>query len=220
MKITGPEQWIEFVEKHAPKGWQDRLHFDVVLVENFGFDREVSDKLKSTTIQVQEKDSMVDVSLEHHSLRWLTKAFKGYGPVGCLTDLVNLVYAMLNLPQPAEAEEQAAIAAIEQMKDKLAKGDFKGMWIPTHLVHDAESDDSLSWLLLEHVHQLQKTQLQVLIQLPADEKIDDFVNYMKTDHPVTKLRPTRLQVFRDKDSSNQKAVESTWKAIQKIIEKK
>ena len=26
------------------------------------------------------------------------------------------------------------------------------LWIPTHMIHDAEVDDQLAWLLLQHVH--------------------------------------------------------------------
>jgi len=204
MKINGPDKFQEFVLQHVKEGWEEHLHFESVLPENFGFDREVSETLRTRTIKVQEKEGEVDVALEHHSLRWLTKAFKGYGPVGCLTDVVNLVYAMLNLEQPAEASEQAAIDAFYKFQDLLNAGQFDNMWIPSHLVHDAESDDSLCWLLLEHIHRLRRTELKVLIQLPADEKVDDVAAYLR-DHTGD-----RVQVFRDKDSSHGKAVNGTW----------
>lgn len=205
-KIGGPVQWEEFVGRHVAPGWQDKLHFETVLPENFGFDKSVSEKLRLTTIKVMEKDKETEVTFEHHALRWLTKAFKGYGPVGCLTDLVNLVYAMLQMSQPAEASEQAAIDAVLIFQEHLAKKEFDKLWIPTHLVHDGESDDSLTWLMLEHIHRLMETPqpLQVLIQLPAEEKLDKIAEYLR-DHPAKDV-----QVFRDKDSSNGKAVSQTW----------
>lgn len=148
------------------------------------------------------------MSLEHHALRWLTKAFKGYGPVGCLTDVVNLMYGMLNMEQPKEASEDAAIETVRKFQDKLNRRDFNDMWIPTHLAHDAESDDSLVWLILEHIHRLKGTELQVLIQLPSDEKVADCVEFLRVHGPT-------VQVFTDKDSSNGKAVNGTWIGLAK-----
>jgi hypothetical protein len=200
----GPRDFQDFVARHVPEGWEDHLHFDSVLVANFGFDKEVSETLRTMTITVTEKDKQNDVTLEQHALRWLTKAFKGYGPVGCLTDVVNLVYAMLEKPQPEEACEQDAIDAINEFQDKLmVKQSFDNVWIPTHLSHDAESDDSLSWLLLEYIHRLHGSQLEVLIQLPLEEKVDSVRKFLLT-------HPCGVQTFRDKDSSNGKAVTATW----------
>merc|ERR1712136_713713 len=44
------------------------------------------------------KDGKVETSiLEQFSLRWLGKALTGFKPKGCLTDLVNLIFAMENI---------------------------------------------------------------------------------------------------------------------------
>jgi len=203
LKITNPDLWEAFVAKHVSWGWQDRLHFDHVLTGNFGFGEDMATALREKTVKIMEKDKEMEVTLEHHALRWLAKAFKGYGPVGCLTDVVNLVYAIFKMEQPSEAREDAAVEAVQKLQEKMDKGDFSELWIPTHLVHDAESDDSLSWLLLEYIHSKMGSQLQVLIQLPQDEKIDPISAYL-TSHS------SNVQVFRDKDSSNGKAVASTW----------
>lgn len=213
-RIQGPDQFQQFVERHVPPGWEDKLHFDHVLTGNFGFEQSVSDKLRKMTIMVADTDkdapahSTYEVTLEHHALRWLTKAFRGYGPVGCLTDVVNLVYAMFGLAQPAVASEQAAIVAVEKLQDRLQRRDFTGLWIPTHLVHDAESDDALSWLLLEHIHREMGTSLQVLIQLPHEDKFDEIAAFLQS-------HPANVEVFRDKDSSNGKAVGNTWRQMLK-----
>jgi len=203
-KISGPAEFKTFVEQFVEPGWEDHLHFDTVLVKNFGISQPVSEKLRKTTIKVVEKDVESEVSLEHHALRWLTKAFKGYGPVGCLTDLVNLVYALLNMQQPGEASEEAAMAAVSRFQEILDARKFSELWLPTHLAHDAESDDALTWLLLEYLHQEQGTELEVLIQLPADEKVNDVAEFLKNH------KAKHVQVFRDADSSNAKAVGSTW----------
>lgn len=202
--ISGPAEFQTFVEQYVAPGWEDHLHFDSVLIKNFGFSQSASEKLRNTKIKVIDKDVESEVSLEHHALRWLTKAFKGYGPVGCLTDVVNLVYAMLSMPQPAEASEEAAMDAVSKFQEKLDQRKFDDLWIPTHLAHDAESDDSLTWLLLEHLHKLQGTRLEVLIQLPAEEKLNDVCDLLKS------YKDKFVQVFRDQDSSNGKAVGGTW----------
>merc|ERR1719265_1966094 len=117
-KISGPAEFEDFVHKHVSPGWEDRLHFDHVL-GMFGFTKAVSDKIRAMKIKVQEKDGEIDVTLEHHALRWLTKAFRGYGPVGCLTDMVNLVYAVLKMEQPKEASEEAVMGAIKRLQEKM-----------------------------------------------------------------------------------------------------
>jgi len=151
------------------------------------------------TIKVQGDD----VTLEHHSLRWLTKAFRGFGPVGCLTDLVNLVYAVLEMEQPKEASEEAVMDAVDRLGDKMKRKDMTELWVPTHLVHDGEADDALAWLLIERLHEIQKTHLEVLIQMPQEAALDDISHFLNTHGP-------HVQVFRDEESSNGKAVISTW----------
>lgn len=202
-KISGPVEFQTFVEQYVNAGWEDHLHFDSVLVKNFGLSQAVSDKLRLTTIKVMDKDVESDVSLEHHALRWLTKAFKGYGPVGCLTDLVNLVYCMLHMTQPAEASEADAMAAVSKFQEMLDQQRLNELWLPTHLAHDAETDDCLCWLLLTRLHQMQGTELEVLIQLPAEEKCHDIADCLR-EHKGN------IQIFRDEDSSNGKAVGATW----------
>jgi len=201
-KISGPKEFEDFVHKHVAPGWEDQLHFDHVLAM-FGFTKAASDKIRGMTIKVQEKDQEIDVTLEHHALRWLTKAFRGYGPVGCLTDMVNLVYAVLKMEQPKEASEEAVMDAVNRLQDKMKRNDLTDLWIPTHLVHDAETDDALTWLLLQRLHELQKTRLEVLIQMPPEEAQDELAQWLKN-------HGTKIQVFRDKDSSNGKAVSNTW----------
>lgn len=211
-KISGPKEFEEFVHKHVAPGWEDKLHFDHVL-GMFGFTKEVSDKIRGMTIKVQEKDQEVDVTLEHHALRWLTKAFRGYGPVGCLTDFVNLVYAVQKMEQPKEASEEAVMVAVKKLQGKMNSNDLSDLWIPTHLVHDAESDDALSWLLLLRLHELQKTRfLEVLIQTPLDATADETAQLLKN-------HGTNVQVFRDKDSSNAKAVINAWSKIVELKKK-
>jgi hypothetical protein len=209
--LTGSADWKQFIDKHVNAGWEDHLHFDSLLTMIFGFDEGIALQLRQHQITVTEKDKETSVSLEHHALRWLSKAFKGYGPVGCLTDVVNLVYAIMNLQPPLEANEQAVISVVANFQDHLRRKDLAGLWIPTHMVHDAESDDALSWLLLEHLNRLQGKKLEVLIQLPDDTNQDGISAFLES-----RADSERVQVFRDSESNNGKAVSSTWNHFLKV----
>merc|ERR550537_1389576 len=92
---------------------------------------------------------------EQFGLRWLAKALTGFKPDGCLTDVVNLIYAMMGDPPEKDQTEQDVMRTLEDFKKRLAsngRSGFQDLWIPDKLVHDAESDDMLVWLLLRHVH--------------------------------------------------------------------
>ena len=73
------------------------------------------------------------------------------------------------------------------------------MWIPTHLAHDCESDDTLAWLLAQRANRLlkRKTPVRVLVQLATDDRLD----------VVAKLMSAKgATVVRDPDSRNAEAV--------------
>ena len=57
---------------------------------------------------------------------------------GSPTDVANLVFAMRGEPPAGELSEREVVEAIDEVSDKIARGDFSGLWVPTHLVHDAE----------------------------------------------------------------------------------
>lgn len=205
--IRGVDQFNQMVDKHVLAGWQDNLSFDTLLVKTFGFSKAVSDKLRLMSITIKEDDKEKQVTLEQHSLRWLSKAFQAYGPVGCLADLVNMIYAMMNMTQPSTASENATVKVLKDFQRLIQLKDFSSLWIPTHLFMDGESDDALSWLLLEYIHQCKGTQLQVLVQLPDDKKFDEIANFFSGSK---RSRYTQIKVFRDKDSANGKAVYKVW----------
>ena len=94
---------------------------------------------------------------------------------GCLTDVVNLLFAMANNQAPdnqAKLEstemklpEEEVLKLIEETKRKIHANELAGLWIPTHVVHDCEVDDRLCWLLLEYLHRKLGTELTVLCQV-------------------------------------------------------
>ena len=184
-----------------------------VIHDIFGFSDATAAALRASEVAKRDKASgeVTTVSLEHAALRWVSKALGGFGPAGCFTDLVNLVFAMMNRPPcgdlvsmpsriasataapliPSETEILLVLAAFQQ---RLAAGrsdwlhgsggalrvKSQPLWVPTHLVMDCESDDTLCWALLTHMHACLKESnddsdggvrdgLQVIAQLPSSE---------------------------------------------------
>ena len=196
------DDWRAFVDRHVanPGEWETNLHFDHVLTACFGFEAQTAAALRAT--EHEEKDAKtgkVEVSkLEHYSVRWLSKGLGAYGPVGCLGDAVNLVLAMQNEAQPEDVSERVLVAALKRMKAALDNpAQLDGLWLPTHLQHDCELDDTLSWLLLERVRQLRGGELKVLVQLPPDTRLDVAAAHFASKGGL---------VFRDDDSRNAEAV--------------
>lgn len=188
--------WEGFVGRHvvAP-GWQSKLHFDHLL-GNFGFEKQVAETLRNTNFTNAKGE--VD-TFEQHALRWLGKAMAAYGPRGCLVDVVNLVFAMTGDTWEGLSDTEIA-QKIEAFGARVvAARDTSGMWVPTHLFHDGETDDCLTWAVLEHVWNGQEH--SVLIQLPEDADFDPLAE--------TWASLPGCQVWRDPDSANMQALRDT-----------
>merc|ERR1712136_611923 len=105
----------------------------------------------------EEKDGKVETNnLEQFSLRWLGKALIGFKPKGCLTDLVNLIFAMESIEPNKDMPEREIVETIKLFAEKI-KGPFhrktalQNLWIPDMLMYDAENDDMLCWVLLDFI---------------------------------------------------------------------
>ena len=231
-EINGPDEWKRFVEQHVAAGWESRLHFDHVL-QNFGFDDDVAKKLRGTkhTETDGKTGEVTSHDLETFSFRWLGKAFSGYNVKGCLTDVVNLVFAMAELgddgKDPKGLAESEIADKITEVVTKVNRSDLSGLWVPTHIVHDSESDDLLCWLLLEQIHKTLGSDLQVLVQFPPVRRAAARTSPLAPrPSQLTAAAPTHAQsnaadlheyvqkmsarknvtYFHDRDSKNERAV--------------
>ena len=162
-QINSPADWQSFVDRFVvcPGQWMSKLHFDHLLTGCFGFDPALAARLQTQTITVTWDGKDESVTLQHWSLRWLSKALCAYGPKGCLGDVVNLALAMLFPVAPSGISETEICVVLSKVKDLLHTPtallkaiDAGAVWIPTHLQHDAERDDTLCWLLLERMSQV------------------------------------------------------------------
>jgi hypothetical protein len=194
--MTDLSVWSTFVHRYAKNGWERKLHFDHLL-DNFGFDTEASDAIR------MQKHILPDgaaVSMDGHALRWLSKAFAAYGVEGCLTDVVNLIFAMMDIV-PKGLDEGAIASYVDQFRDKyMLTKDFSTLWVPSYFVMDAESDDSLAWMILEYVHEVRGTKLKTFVQLPADEYFDEAAAKLES------LPVGGVYVYRDPAAQNGNAV--------------
>merc|ERR1740121_1701322 len=134
-----------------------------------------------------------NVPFEQHALRWLSKAFAAYGPPGPVTDIVNLVFAMMPAPT-VQIDERSIAGIVEKFGQKLASKEFQDLWIPTHFAMDCETDDSLCWLILEYIHRARGSKLNLMVQLPTDPVMDG----LATDFTKAGIG----NILRDPDSTN------------------
>jgi len=193
-EITDANLWSTFVNRYASNGWAQKLHFDHLL-DNFGFDKEASDVLRKKEHTTADGET---VTLEHHAFRWLSKAFVAYRVEGCMTDVVNLIFAMMGII-PKDLDEGKVAAYIDQFRESyLVKKDFSKLWVPSYFVMDAEIDDTLTWVILEYVHAARGTKLKTFIQLPTDESLNEAAAKFE--------KLSDVHVFRDPEAKNQKAV--------------
>lgn len=198
--------WRSFVDLHCPAGWEANLHFDHVLTFCFGFDSATASALRTHKHTTQDpKTGEVKVeTLETYAVRWLSKGMGAYGPVGSLGDVVNLTIAMLNKGVPVDQSEDAIVGALKRMKALIGEAAagkpaaLAAVWRPTHLQHDAESDDTLSWVLSERVRRvLRAPKLRVIAQIGVDPRLDCVASHLQSKGNI---------VFRDGDSRNVVAV--------------
>lgn len=192
------QDWENFVTQHVNPGWEGRLHFDHLL-GNFGFDRQTADKLRK--MELEDKDGKM-VSYEQHAFRWLGKSLSAFGPTGCMTDVVNMIYAMMQATPTASREEGDIKKQISDFKEKLRNCDFSGLWLPSHYVMDAETDDIFCWVLLDYIHSCRGSRFKMLVQLPTDKLFDGVAEKFGALELCT--------VFRDPEAKNSEAIKHAF----------
>jgi hypothetical protein len=221
MKLTNDDMpniptFYAFVDNHVIESrkngqWMQYQHFDTVL-SNFGVDENFesaftdldviySEKTGSFEIQDGPDEANADIKkMRFDGIRWLAKIMGfGYGLDGCVTDVGNCVTAMQIDFDPSNGiNEEDSFKHLSDLTDrfrKVEKGitDFSDLWIPTHLIMDAELDDDLTWILLKAIAWQQETTLHTYVQLPTNSSLDCAADW---------YRARGCHVFRDPDSGN------------------
>lgn len=133
----------------------------------------------------------------------------GLGQADCTTDVANLVLAMRGAPPAGEISESDVVHAIEEVRGKIGRQDFSRLWLPTHMVHDCETDDLLAWLLLTSIHRAIGSTLKTLVQLPPLEDDDDIGRIARK---LNRAMPVDCdcQVFFDPSARNHDAIKTAF----------
>jgi hypothetical protein len=175
-KVTTVSSWEQWIKHHVPDNYQDNLGFDRLL-SIFGVADATAARVRSHEITLQNDGKEETDTLEQFSMRWLSKALVGFKPKGCLTDLVNLIFAMEHKKPEKDMSEREIVQVIEDFRGKIRSKRVEKLWIPDILMHDAENDDMLCWVLLEFIRDtLQLGKLEVHIQLPESNKFQPLVD--------------------------------------------
>ncbi len=150
-------------------------------------------------------ESLFDKKEMEKVLRWPVKALSLFGPCGCSADIVNMIVAMTKVCGKDD-KETIILAATEFVKCYRDNANFP--WIPTKLICDAEFDDNICYQILEKIHKIRGTKLNVIVQLPPsviimkyNEKI--FIDYLTFEYG--------WNVIVDSDSSNSEKIIKHWK---------
>merc|ERR1719382_206792 len=108
---------------------------------------------------------------------------------------------MMSVPT-GQIDEGGIAEMVEKFRQKIASKDFEDLWIPTHFAMDAETDDSLCWLILEYIHRARGSKLNLMVQLPTDPVVDG----LATDFTKAGIG----NILRDPDSANTDAIKKYW----------
>lgn len=195
-------EWNALLEKCGiASGWESKLHVDHVL-QLFGISDEQSKLILSTTAD------KYGTTFKDYAVTWISKALCGYKPKGCLTDVANLIVAMMTGSDQKKAPPTThddVIALLTKFKALLEDDDVgpKTLWIPDVMLMDLETDDiACVALVIGVLRRLEKKYsgfpqgLDVHVQLPVKIQLSicAFVDYMG------------WQVVRDPDTRNAEAV--------------
>lgn len=144
----------------------------------------------------------------NYSLRWLAKGFETFGIQGSLSDVVNLVCAMLGMRMPAGGEDIPVGEVVRQMcqfENIVRQRQFHLLpWVPSHMIHDAELDDILALILVMFVNaEMRQMKPFVLAQMPEDASLGRLTQAFES-----KMQNT--QVYTDPAARNAEAIRLFW----------
>lgn len=192
--VSTTDDWVALLSRKYGCGWQDLLHVDDVL-RIFRFPADVLEFCATAKHRGR--------TWRDYAVRWVPKGFQAFGLPGSLSDLVNLIRAVMKRDLDEQLSIEQVVAMVEEFKKRIEEDDLADLWVPTHMVHDAEMDDMLALTVATYLREKMGGELEVLVQLPQDPALTTVKTNMET-----KLEKT--QVFFDSSACNQQAVRQFW----------
>ena len=201
-KNTTPNEWYKALRDFGlPDDWDTKTHYRNIY-QLFGVSAELSQKILKAEIEIKKSPFETEyVNLAHHS-RWLGKALGAckLGP-GCLTDVVNGIFSMMNKEQPVNDEKSELVVnrTIDEFVEVLRDRKWGKLWVPDVHLHDAEADDMILNGVFKYVRfQAGMPLLKTVVQLPQHEMFRNLAACFQ------------CETFRDPDSDNGNALRSYW----------
>jgi len=188
--IQSMADWEQFLsEQNIAKDWKGRIHQDKV-GGLFGLNEENIRSLGKT-----------------YEFKWLSRCLNLWVVKGCKTDIVNTICAILNTGNPKGLTESQLVILIKKFTHILTHPEFitgntSWMWIPSTVIHDAESDDCISWVLCIILNRIQGTPMKTIVQLPCHSDLNVVARFFGQHKDVF--------VVRDPHSKNAKALRDYW----------
>lgn len=195
--VQSLQHWQQLLRERFGDRYEQRAQQDSTL-SLFGFSQQASDYCSSTR---RNRHS----NWQQYALRWLDKALGTYGLCGSQADVCNYICAAMGQQAPDRSELTLTQQAVTDFNRLLVSDSLPpDLWVPSHLVHDAEFDDALLYVLLKFLRiHLRQPPLQVLVQLPADRSIQPLREALESGAEHT-------QVFVDPRAANQDALKHFW----------
>jgi hypothetical protein len=166
--IKSMNDWNNFIINSCclPVDWQYRLHFNDCL-QLIGVTDDDAKEIQTT--QYNDKGNITTYG--QYAMRWWSKIIGGYKVIGCMTDFINLIFAIM-IKDPTGMDPKQVFDVIEEFVIQLKNKDFTNMWIPNYILHDSELDDMEVWVTIQYICNELGIKLIVLAQMP-DIRIDN-----------------------------------------------
>lgn len=202
--ITSLNKWEQFLQEcKIPENWKSSLEFSRIMTL-FGLSESDCKLLNAVPYQDKEQSS----TLQDSCVTWISKMVNGYRIDGCLTDVVNMVYAVMGI-SPIGQSEYDVVDVLDEFQAKFQAKNIDGLWIPDLHLHDGEKDDLLVHAIIRVLAKRAGKSVQTKVQLPLPEKEDPTLT--KIVDKVASWKNTT--VFRDPMSKNTKPVKKTFEGI-------
>jgi hypothetical protein len=228
--IKSREDWEAFLRAlGVPDDWPKRLHFEKVL-GLFGLTEAQQATLlemrvakteeagvKRSRLVGEEYGGPGEIkTLRNNNVTWLSKNLALFRVSGCLTDIVNLAFVMLD---DGEKKNGGVLPTEEETVDKLEtlirlieEERWEAIpWIPDVHLHDAEGDDQGANGIIACIRAgAGLPPCREIVQLPPEEVEIDLGRGKTVKASFAKLaqkyRLAGAEVFHDPDSRNAKPV--------------
>jgi hypothetical protein len=170
--VTTFDKWVEQVSQFLLPGWELPEGLEINrLIPLLGVEEGKAKRIMENILKEEQvKDPKKKVGDTY--VRWLSKFASGFRIAGCVTDLVNLLFAMYHgytEVHVTEATEISLVIMLQDILDHLEKNDWSVFKIFMKFIFmDAEDDDVWAYMFsLAAACQTNLSEPVCLMQLPS-----------------------------------------------------